>query len=302
MMKEKKVQNLEMIVPDGNAFAVNTPTHLPKLHGLFAWVGKRGSGKSTGMTTLLKRYKQAGCLHRVFVVSPTFHSNKRMLKDLDINENDIYDNLDNDACIVDIIKKVEQEADDFEKYHEQMKAYNKFKRLMKSDQHISDDLLEAFYDGNGFPPPRHKWNGERPICFLIMDDCQSTAVFRSKKFMNMCIKHRHVGQFHGPEGGALGLSVMICCQNYKTTSGFPRGVRGNLTHLGLFKTKDEAELNDICSEMSGEVDKETLLQLYKRATGEDHSFLWVDLHPKRDVPSGYRVNYDTYLIPETRKE
>ena len=87
-MKEQHVKNLQMIVPEGQAFAVETPTHLPKLHGLFAWVGKRGSGKSIGMTTLLKRYKQAGCCDRIFVVSPTFHSNNKMLKDLEIDEKD----------------------------------------------------------------------------------------------------------------------------------------------------------------------------------------------------------------------
>ena len=300
-MKEQVVKGLEMIVPEGKAFAVETPTHLPKLHMLSAFVGKRGSGKGVAMTTLLKRLKQSGCMDRILCISPTFKSNKRMLKDLEIDENDIYDDLDNDACITDIIKKVEKEAEEYEKYLEDMKQYNKFQKIMKTDNHISDEMLLEFFDGAGFKKPEHKWNGKKPVIGLILDDAQSTAVMRSKKLANLCIKHRHVGMFNGKEGGALGLSIFMCLQNYKTQSGFPRGIRGNLTHLGLFKSKDEAELKDVASEMSGEVDEETFRQVYKQATDEEHSFLWVDLHPKKDVPSGFRKRFDTYLVPSLEK-
>ena len=296
-MKEQTVKGLGMIVPEGKAFAVETPTHLPKLHMLSAWVGKRGSGKGVAMTTLLKRFKESGCMDRILVISPTFNSNKRMLQDLNIDECDIYDDLDNDACITDVIKKVEKESEDYEKYLEDMKQYNQFQKLMKNDKHISDEMLLEFFDGAGFKKPEHKWNGKKPVIGLILDDCQSTNVMRSKKLANLCIKHRHVGQFKGEDGGALGISVFMCLQNYKTQSGFPRGIRGNLTHLGLFKTKDEAELKDVASEMSGEVDEETFTKVYKLATDEEHSFLWVDLHPKKDVPSGFRKCYGTYLVP-----
>ena len=296
-MKETFVKGMEMIVPEGKAFAVETPQHLHKLHMLSAWVGKRGSGKGVAMTTLLKRLKDAECMDRLFVISPTFNSNKRMLRDLDINDDDIFDDLDNDLSIRKIQKEIEKEAEEYEKYIEDVKQFNKFMKLMKSDKHMSDELLLQFFDGAGFKKPEHKWNGKRPVCGLIVDDCQSSALMRSKRFANFCIKHRHVGQFKGKDGGALGCSIFMCLQNYKTQSGFPRGIRGNLTHLGLFRSKDESELKDVASEMSGEVDEETFMSVYQQATEEEHSFLWVDLHPKKDVPSGFRKKYDTYLSP-----
>ena len=293
-MKEQKVKNLEMLVPEGNAFRHQTPEHLPKLHQNTIFCGKRGSGKGVAMYNMIKRFRDCGKMDRLFVISPTFNSNKKLLEEFNIDSGDIYDDLDNDKCVLDIVSKIEAEARELETYRALMKQYQRFKRLMDRGDHISDDLLEAFYDGNGFPPPQHKWGGKEPVMGLIVDDAQGSNLFKSRKFQNFIIRHRHVGAFES--GGALGCSVFICIQSYMAQNGCPRSVRNNITSMCLFKTKDEKELDQVSREMSGEVSPEQFVNVYNQAIRDPHDFLFVDLHKKPTQPSMFRRNFDTYLV------
>jgi len=293
-MKEQKVKNLEMLVPEGNAFRHQTPEHLPKLHQNTIFCGKRGSGKGVAMYNMIKRFRDCGKMDRLFVISPTFNSNKKLLEEFNIDSGDIYDDLDNDKCVLDIVSKIEAEARELETYRALMKQYQRFKRLMDRGDHISDDLLEAFYDGNGFPPPQHKWGGKEPVMGLIVDDAQGSNLFKSRKFQNFIIRHRHVGAFES--GGALGCSVFICIQSYMAQNGCPRSVRNNITSMCLFKTKDEKELDQVSREMSGEVSPEQFVNVYNQAIRDPHDFLFVDLHKKPSQPSMFRRNFDTYLV------
>jgi len=294
-MRERHIQNLQMIVPEGKAFRHETPQHLPKLHQNMLFVGKRGSGKGVAMYNMIKRYRDAGKMDRLFVISPTFNSNKKLLEEFNIDEGDIYDDLDNDKCIVDIIQKIEAEANDLERYLELKKQYEKFKQLLNSDKHISDSLLEAFWTGDGFAPPDHKWGGKEPVMGLIVDDAQGSSLFRSRKYQNFVIRHRHLGQFK--KGGALGCSIFTCVQNYTAQNGVPRAIRNNITTMALFKSKDAKELDQVSKEMSGEVSPEQFLQVYNMAIKDPHDFLFIDLHPKDEHLSQFRRNYETYLIP-----
>jgi hypothetical protein len=293
-MKEQTVKGLQMVVPEGSAFRHETPEHLPKLHQNTIFCGKRGSGKGVAMYNMIKRFRDCGKMDRLFVISPTFNSNKKLLEEFNIDSGDIYDDLDNDKCVLDIVSKIEAEARELETYRALMKQYQRFKRLMDRGDHISDDLLEAFYDGNGFPPPQHKWGGKEPVMGLIVDDAQGSNLFKSRKFQNFIIRHRHVGAFES--GGALGCSVFICIQSYMAQNGCPRSVRNNITSMCLFKTKDEKELDQVSREMSGEVSPEQFVNVYNQAIREPHDFLFIDLHKKPTQPSMFRRNFDTYLV------
>lgn len=48
-----------------------------------------------------------------------------------------------------IPQKVEKESEDYEKYIEDMKSYNQFQKLMKNENHISDEMLLEFFMGLG---------------------------------------------------------------------------------------------------------------------------------------------------------
>jgi len=298
-MKEANIKGLQILVPEGSAFRHETPEHLPKLHQNTIFCGKRGSGKGVAMYNMIKRFRDCGKMDRIFVISPTFNSNKKLLDEFNIDPSDVYSDLDNDRCILDVIDKIEAEARDLEHYRSLMKQYRQFQALMKSDKHISDNLLEQFYDGNGFPPPKHKWNGKEPVLGLIVDDAQGSNLFKSRKFQNFIIRHRHVGAFEN--GGALGCSTFICIQSYMAQNGCPRSIRNNITSMVLFKTKDAKELDQISREMSGEVSPERFVDVYNQAIREPHDFLFIDLHKKESQPSMFRRNFDTYLIcPETQ--
>ena len=291
-MKELKVKNLETLVPPGTAFRHESAPFLPKLHTNTLLVGKRGSGKTVMVYNLLKRFN----FDRIFVISPTFDSNKEIMKEFNILDSDVYQNLNDDSCITDITAKVQGEADDLTKYRQQIKEYNRFKQLLKSDKHVSDDLLETFYTGNGFAAPTHKYDGREPVMALFIDDGQSSNLFRSKKLLNTVILHRHLGSF--VEGGALGLSLFIATQNYTAMGGIPKAIRGNVTNLILFRNKNQKELDQIAAECSGEISPEEFLAVFHQAIQGPHDCLFVDFHKKEKHPSQFRRGLDTFLVPE----
>ncbi len=303
-MKTEHIKNCEIKVPKSNAFAIETALHLPRLHCNMLFVAKRGSGKSVKMTNMIRMLQESGSMDRAFVISPTFNSNKALLKQLNIEDEDIYSDPDDESVIQQIIDAVDDEREDYERYHEQMKQYKKFMKLLHGSKFdIPDEMLLDFYHEGEFKPPEHRWKGRKPTLGLIIDDCQSTKIFRSRKFLNMVTRHRHLGQFK--EGGALGLSLFICIQNFTASGGgCPRAVRNNVTHLVVFKTKDQKELQQIAESCSGEIDIDTFYKVHEYAmcNGGEFPSLFIDLHKKDNHPSGFRINYDTFIIPEQMKD
>ena len=52
-------------------------------------------------------------------------------------------------------------------------------------------------------------------------------------------------------------------QKYTATrGGCPRAVRSNCTHMGLYRTKNRDELNQIAKEFAGEVSPEKFIEVY----------------------------------------
>ena len=71
------------------AFAIDTPRDHISLGSLVLCVAKKQSGKTFFLSNLLYQLKQAGCMDRVFCLSDTFDSNKKMLENLEIRPEDI---------------------------------------------------------------------------------------------------------------------------------------------------------------------------------------------------------------------
>jgi len=112
----------------------------------------------------------------------------------------------------------------------------------------------------------------------------------------MVCLHRHLGAFE--KGGALGASLYFLCQNFKCQAGgITRAIRSNATSLILFQNKNQKMLDEIADECAGEIDPKTFMRLYHAAVKEKHDFLFLDFFPKSSHPSGFRRNYDTFLIP-----
>ena len=293
-MKTLKIPNLEIEAKKGSAFAYKTAPELPQAHMVSLAIGKRGSGKTVAITNLIKKLG----FDRLIVISPTFHSNSALMKELNIDEEDIFENADDPTIVDKIIEKVEEERDELETYLEQVKQYKKLlKSLNDNYEMIPDELLLQFYNNGSFEPPHHKYGGRNPFIGLLIDDCQSSKLFTNKRIQNLTIKHRHIGAFKD-DRPSIGLSMFFLVQNYKSKSGgLDRAIRNNATNAIIFKNKDEKELDFIASEMSGEVDKETFQKAYNFAMEDgDYPFLFIDLHKKKEHPSMFRSRFNKFLM------
>ena len=117
-MKSVRVKSdLSIKVPTGKAFAYETAPDLPKLHQNMLIVGARGQGKTVAAVNLLKMLQ----FDRIFVVSPTMKSNAEIMKALKIDPNDVHEDPDDISCIQKIKEAVQKEADELEKYRDDLR-------------------------------------------------------------------------------------------------------------------------------------------------------------------------------------
>ena len=298
----KNKVNLKIEVPKGNAFAYETHDDLPQMHQQNLCVGKRGSGKTVAVINLIQKL----CYDRIFVISPTFKSNRNCMELLDIDEDDVYEDVDDITCVDNIQEKIKEEAEEYDMYHEKLAEYKKFLKLQARREEIPDDLLMMFFDGDKdtFTKPFHWLDGRRPRLCLICDDILGSKLFSKglRKMNNLAILHRHCGPVESEGGGALGISIYYLTQSYTIQhGGISKCIRNNCTSLILFKTKNEREFKQIQEECSGEVDPETFKQMYDYAVEKPHSFLFVDLHPKKNHPSQFRCCFDEFLNSSFKK-
>ena len=294
---------------NSNAFAVETPDHLPKLHQLCIANGKRGSGKSIAITNLIRMYKEElGSDLRCIIVSPTFGSNYKLLSDLGIDRADVFEEPDDDVPAK-LIKIANDERDAFLEWRHLNEYYNQFIKTIKGgffDRSKMDDYMIQYYNPltNQFERPKPKYpcylKGKPPVLFTFIDDAQGSKLLSTnKKMLQLCLRHRHLGQMPPPQGGAVGMSLFVSTQTFKSNGGLNKAIRNNATSMILFKTKDMSELKQIAEAFSGEIPVDRFFELYEQATAEPYSFLFVDLHPKIDIqPSGFRKRFDTYLLED----
>ena len=291
-----KDPDFQIKLPKKSAFAIETPEDQFKMHQLSAVVASRGSGKSVIVSSLLQGLKNQGVMDRIFIISPTIASNRPIFDALGIREEDEYHVPCGDA-VADVIRKVNEEQDDWEEYEAQMKIHKMLQKLLRNEKVRLDDIpleyLEMALQG-GFldRPPVHKY-GHRPVLGLIIDDCQGTPLYvQSAKnpLINLLLRHRHVGR-------GLGLSVWLMAQSYNSPSGIPRSVRQNLTTLFLGRQKNEDVVKQIAEELGGSINKENFLKIFNKAHENDnpHDFLVIDFHPK-SPDKQFRKNLNEYIL------
>ena len=287
-------------VPPGKAFACKTPQDMPSMHFLCACVGKRGSGKGVASVNLIEKI---GVVDRLMYVSPSVDSNSAMLQRLSkiLAKEDSYSDVQNIGILADIVRKVEDERDDYERYWREMKLYKSAQRKVHSSAslfHLQDEELLAFDLG----PPKHRWNGRVPCIVVYFDDIIGSQLMLGKgarEIGRLCLFHRHLGGFTDPkQPGAVGCSMLFNVQSWKTSvGGLPRALRNNLTLMLLFKTTSAKELGDIAESVDGEITTDTFFDLCAHAWQKPHDCLLIDHHPKPNHPSGFRRNFDTFLVP-----
>lgn len=304
-MKVLKYNNLDIKVPKGNAFAHPTPPLMPKANGIFIVNSKRGMGKTVATSNLVKMMSY----DKVIIVSPSIKSNRPILSMLNIDDDDIFEDVDDISCIDKIIKKIEFERDDLERYYDELEEYKQLTEQLRQGHSLTslpEDLLVKFYDGEQLQPPLPtKYNNKVPKIAVIFDDCLGSQVYMKgiRKLNKMAIYHRHIGQFEKSINGhtSVGCSLFFLVQSYRcSTGGLSKAIRNNCTCMLLWKSKNEKELVEIQEEMSGELAKDDFMKLYDYVfNSEDsmpHDFMMVDLHKKDNHPSQFRKNFNQFLV------
>jgi len=279
---------------------VDTPENQIKMHQLLLAVAKKGCGKSTVVCNLLSFLHKDKCLDRLLVITSSWESNKPLFDflNLPIDKEDVYDA---DACAVDtihdIISKATQETKEYDEYHHKMYLHKQMKQALKkvkTDRDIGNldpALLMAAYEDDVVENPlQHKWNGKRPVLAVFVDDCQSSPLFRSGKFLNLCIRHRHVGS---SEKTRMGVSMFICVQNYTAQhGGIPKAIRDNVSTMMLYKTRSSMVLKTIMQDNSDQITGEEFFSVYDSACQDEHDFLFIDWAPKKHR---FRRCFNEYL-------
>jgi hypothetical protein len=292
----KKIKGMEIIPPSNESGQHISDPELPKLHQVCIAVGKRASGKTTAVVNLIEKLN----FDYVIAVSPTLNSNKEIMSRLKVEH--IFEDTD-DTAIVDNIKNiVSQEAEDLEKYQEDILKYNKLLKDIKAGKYMGNDelLLQFFNDEeNMFLKPTHRWDGRKPRIAVLIDDAMGSLLYsKPRKLNGLATYSRHLGQLK--EGGAIGVSLFFLIQSFKAQSGgLSKVIRNQATSLILFRTKDANELEDVAESVAGEIDKETFYKIYDKAIGEgnNYEFLFIDFHPKKGQ-SMFRQRFDVFLYPE----
>ena len=297
---KNKDKKLDIKVPPNSRIPIDTPDMCFSAHTILTAVGKRQSGKSVFITNYLRLLREGGACDRIFVISPTIDSNKALLDSLGIDEQDCFD-PDDPQTIEKLKDQIDEERDDWENYEHKLERYKELRKVLINDKipieqidpYLFLDLCDNF--GN-IVEPQSKY-GHFPVLHCFVDDCQSSKLFRDKRFLNLCIRHRHMGGLK--KGGALGISLYIAVQNIKAQAGgLPRAIKNNTCQMIVVgKSKDSKELKDIYESMAGELDEKQFMQAYDYVNKDDpHGCLVLDLHPKKNHPSKYRKGMSEFII------
>ena len=235
------------------------------------------------------------------IISPTYKSNYAQFKRLGVAQDDILD-PDDKFVVEKVVDIVNAERDDLLEYRQKLAMLKELKANIKNPYDLQENygLFSEFIglDGNWITP-EHKWGGRKPKLAVFVDDAQSTRIFRNRQFLNLTTRSRHQGSMPGDEA-SIGISMIIGVQNYTATGGgLPKAVRGNATHMALWRTKNKDELNLISKEMAGEVEPEKFLEVYEYIMSDQedkHVMMFIDLHKKDNHPSMFRKNYTDFVV------
>ena len=298
-MRTKRI-NFPIIPPKYTSGKIHVPEHLPALHGIQIWVGRRNAGKTVAATNLIRKYMDANAIERVILVTPTYQSNVHTFAPLKINGSEDVIEPTKDA-VQRIKEKLDEETRQWEEYHEKKKQYAQFIKEMRSQRSI--DLLPmdqlGMWEMSGFfenPPKWKRADDSHPTrIYVLCDDVFGSPMLRMGKgmedFTNLCIAHRH--QMCSGNTG-YGCSIGILTQSYSAIASVPRPVRENCTLLCLFLNSDEKQRVKIKEEMSDIPNLEQFEEFWNYATSKPHGFLTIDMNPPTPEKR-FRSQYDQYL-------
>jgi hypothetical protein len=245
--------------------------------------GSKGSGKSHTTAQFIRRYMDSGIFTRVFLISPTYFTNRHLWEFAGAKPGDVYLNaLEGEEALKDIVRKIKLSKDQWVAASEGWKTWQLYQsggQLTGQQLHFIDSLTEA-------PQPPKPLI--RPV--LVLDDLSHSPLLSGNKyFINLMLRARHI--CFGPQ---VGLNVFVLCQSIK--SGLPRVLRQSVNYWVIFPTQDRSKVfQDIYPEVSGAIDKEAFLALFHTATSAPRQHLVIDLTQGKPI---FRQNVDGHILYE----
>ncbi len=266
----------------------------PCLHYI---VGQRTSGKSYLTSKILAQAHKDKTFNIIYIVTPSFKSNESYFKKY-INESEVYEPTGD--SIMKVIKRVEEDRDEWEEYLAKKERYKDYQKKIKQKTPMQDEDLIEFEEFSFFDePPKWKYGKEEPPkSLLILDDVLgSPAILQSSGLTRIATLNRHIAplQENHSNRSACGLAVMILTQSYKMQSGISRTLRENLSLLTLFKNKHEQQMKSIKEELANVVDEQLFEKAYQYATNEKHGNLTIDFNPKCKTKT-FRKNLNEIIM------
>jgi len=266
----------------------------------------RNSGKSYSVSKMVRGLQRERVFDSIKIITPTFNSNRAYFGDLIKDpETDVLEPTKD--SIQRVIDMVEADRDEFEKHLEDLKEYNEFTRLLKSGGDMSDEQILK-YIGLGFLNERF----ERPVfkyekfaktlrapqTLVILDDVLSSpAILQSSGLTKLATLNRHVAPLKETfkNRSACGIAVIILSQTYSMANGISRCLRENVTHLMLFKNRQERQLAKIREELCSAVDQDKFDKAYEYSTSEKYGNLLVTFAPKCATQT-FRKNLNELIV------
>ena len=285
-MKSKFVRGMDISLVHKSGYAPETPEHIPKLHTLMILNGRRNAGKTTAITNYLHILKQNKLIDRVFVITPTYESNKKNWEALGVDREDVIQPTK--ESIQTILGHIKQESEDWDGYLDKKK---KFEQIVNTDIpfHLMTPQAQQILVETGGREPEWKYEKERPpVLFLVLDDCLGWPIYLPSAGMTRFVQsHRHHHK--------IGISVAMLTQTYCTKeAGIARPIRENCCILCLWKVKDQNQLKRIHEEIGNDVSLEKFDDMLEYATNKPFGFLTIDFVPKKPEYA-FRSQFNEYL-------
>jgi hypothetical protein len=240
----------------------------------------------------MKQLKKDNRCDRIFIISPTAFSpaNEPMFRDLGVDyKKDVHEDMANNS-LVKVKVAVDEEGAQWKKDQEDQEKYTRLLKLLRGKtpiDHIDAELLTGADQAGWFHTPPKARYGHKPRLHCLIDDAQGSPLMvptSNSCLGNLSVRHRHAG--------GCGVSLYVAVQNYTANQGVPRYLRTNCTVLVLFKIHDAKTIQQILTEVAGDVPAEDFMRHYHEATEEPYQPLVVEFGAKRHI---FRAGWSKFL-------
>ena len=186
--------------------------------------------------------------------------------------------------------KLDPQYEPLRKYLEKMSDQDKEPLMFEDlDQGILGKILD---DQRQICEECRKRKQPIPQCVCILDDLADRGDILQKRqgaasggswLVSLATRGRHFGVTWIISSQVLNLVGTI--------------IRKNCRCMCVWRLRNHKEVETLCEELSGVYDKDTLMQLYRTATAEPYSFMFVRLDAKTRETMFY-LRFESRLVPE----